>query len=91
MRYVKYINNNNIENAPNIIFKETVYIANPTEEIFLAHKYKPLVETEQPELNDNEYVEPFYSDEEYRVVLSWIVKKYETEETNTDEEEVENG
>ena len=77
MRYVKYIDENTIENAPDIIFEETVYIANPTEEILLAHGYKPLVEAEQPELNENEYVEPFYSEEEDRIVLSWIVKQYE--------------
>ena len=87
MEFVKYINDNQIEKAPRIIFEEKVYIANPTEEIYRAHGYKPLYEGEYPELNENEYVEPFYSEEEDRVVLSWTVKQYETE-TNKGEEEV---
>lgn len=90
MEFVKYINENTIEKAPKIIFEETVYIANPTEEIYRAHGYKPLHENEHPELNENEYAEPFYSEEEDRVVLSWTVKQHETE-TNTGGEEVENG
>lgn len=91
MRYVKYIDEKTVENAPNIIFEETIYIANPTEEILLAHGYKPLVEAEQPNVNENEYVETVYSEEEDRIVLSWIVKQHKTEETNPDEEEVEDG
>lgn len=91
MEYAKYIYEKTIKKAQKVIFEESIYIANPTEEILLAHGYKPLVETEQLELNENEYVKPFYSEEEDRIVLSWIVKKYEIEETNPDEEEVENG
>lgn len=93
MKFVKYINENHIENAPSIIFGEKVYIANPTEEIYRTNGYKPLYKSECPELNDNEYVERSYTEEEDRVVLVWTVKQYEPEnqETENEEEEVENG
>lgn len=96
MKFVKYINENQIENAPSIIFDEKVYIANPTDEIYRVHGYKPLYENEYPELSENEYVERSYTEEEDRVVLVWTVKQYEPENQVTDdetdeEEEVENG
>lgn len=93
MKFVKYINENQIENAPSIIFDDKVYIANPTEEIYRAHGYKPLYKNEQPELNENEYATCSYTEEEDRVVLIWTVKQYEpeTQVTDEEEEEVENG
>lgn len=93
MKFVKYINDNHIENAPSIIFDETVYIANPTEEIYRTHGYKPLYNNECPELNENEYAVCSYTNEEDRIVLVWTVKQYEPEnqETDNEEEEVENG
>jgi hypothetical protein len=79
MEYAKYINENTIEKASKVIFEETVYIANPTEDILLAHGYKPLVDTEQPNVNENEYVIPTYSEEQDRIVTNWVVKQYEEE------------
>lgn len=79
MEYAKYIDKNTIEKASKVIFEESVYIANPTEGILLAHGYKPLVETEQPNVNENEYVVPSYSEEEDKIVLNWVVKKYDEE------------
>ena len=77
MKYAKYINENEIEVAPNIIFDETVYIANPTDDILLAHGYKPLYENECPELGENEYACYTYSELEDRIVCGFIVKQYE--------------
>lgn len=89
MEFVKYINENTIEKAPKIIFEEKVYIANPTEEIYRAHGYKPLYKNEQPELNYNEYAVCSYVEDEDKIVLVWTVKQYEPE--NQADEEVENG
>lgn len=90
MKFVKYINENQIENAPSIIFKENVYIANPTDEIYRDHGYKLFYTNERPDLNENEYAVCSYTEEEDRIVLVWTVKQYEpeTQETNNEEEEV---
>lgn len=93
MKFVKYINENQIENAPRIIFEENIYIANPTDEIYRSHGYKLLYTIERPDLNENEYAVCSYTEEEDRIVLVWTVKQYEPEnqETDNEEEEIENG
>ena len=77
MAYAKYISENTVENAPKIIFESDDYIANPTDEMLLERGYKPLVVDTEPEVGENEYLEPRYTDEGDHIEQHWVVKEYE--------------
>jgi hypothetical protein len=86
MEYAKYINENTIEVATNVIFDNDIYIANPTESILIEHGYKPVIEGEKPSFDvDSEYLVPLYQEEDDKILKTWVIERFETEEYNEEE------
>lgn len=68
--YVKYIDENNVEIAPNPIYGEDKVYANPTHETLVAHGYFPLIETPMP-VKEGYYYTYHYELGEETVIRVW--------------------
>lgn len=69
--YVKFIDENNVENAPKVLRDEQNTYANPLPETLGKFGYKPLVETECP--NEEGYNYTFeYKETENQIEKIWV-------------------
>lgn len=81
MRYAKLINNN-VQYAPNPILIEDNYIGNPPIENYLEEGYKPVIYTEQPELQGSGYYKEVWKETETNIIQDWEwIDGEESEET----------
>lgn len=80
---VKYINEYNIKHANNrqILKYKDKQIINPKYENFIEAGYKPLEIEEEPNFNiETEYLQPYYIEQEDKIIQKWEVKKIEESE-----------
>lgn len=80
---VKYINEYNVKyaNYKKILKYDNKQVINPRDENFLQAGYKELIETEEPSYNlDTEYLQPYYLEENDKIIQKWEVKKIEESE-----------
>ena len=84
----KYIDENTIEEAPNVIADEERVYSNPLPETLLEHGYKELAETPKPEKEGFTYTLS-YVDEENQIRQVWTEHEIvePTEENQNDVEE----
>ncbi len=76
-KLVKYISENRVQRAPRVIFDGDNYIANPTSEMLKAQGFKTLVVDPEPEIGENEYLVPRYTQTAKRVTQHWVVMQME--------------
>lgn len=76
---VKYINENNVEYANNkkILKYKDKQIINPKEENFIEAGYKPLEIEEEPTYNESQYLQPYYIEQEEKIIQKWEIKNIE--------------
>lgn len=80
---VKYINENSVERANNkqILKYNDKQIINPKDENFIEAGYKPLEIEEEPVFNiETEYLQPYYIEQEDKIIQKWEVKEIEESE-----------
>ena len=69
--YVKFIDENTIENAPKFLKDDKNTYANPLPETLIKFGYKPLVETDCP--NEEGYTYTFeYNETEDQIIKTWV-------------------
>lgn len=79
----KFINKYKVEKADKtkILEYDNKQVINPRDENFLQAGYKELIETEEPSYNlDTEYLQPYYLEENDKIIQKWEVKKIEESE-----------
>ena len=77
---VKYINEYNIKHANNkqILKYKDKQVINPRDEDFIEAGYKPLEIEEEPAFNiETEYLQPYYIEQEDKIIQKWEVKEIE--------------
>ena len=80
---VKYINENSVERANNkqILKYKDKQIINPKDENFIEAGYKPLEIEEEPTYNiETEYLQPYYVEQENKIIQNWELKEIKEEE-----------
>lgn len=73
MRYAKLINNYP-SYAPRRLRVNDTVVYNPLPEMLEADGYMPVIETEQPEVDEQHYAEPHWAIENNQIVQSWTVE-----------------
>ena len=79
----KFINKYKIEKANNnqILKYNDKQVINPKDENFIEAGYKPLEIEEEPNYNiETEYLQPYYIEQEDKIIQKWEVKKIEESE-----------
>ena len=82
---VKYINEYNIKHANNkqILKYKDKQIINPKDENFIEAGYKPLEIEEEPQYDINtQYLQPYYLEQEDKIIQKWEIKEIEEIEEN---------
>lgn len=77
---VKYINEYNIKHANNkqILKYKDKQVINPKDENFIEAGYKPLEIEEEPQYDINtQYLQPYYLEQEDKIIQKWEIKKIE--------------
>lgn len=77
---VKYINEYNIKHANNkqILKYKDKQIINPKDENFIEAGYKPLEIEEEPQYDINtQYLQPYYLEQEDKIIQKWEIKEIE--------------
>lgn len=77
---VKYIDKNNVEYANNkqILKYDDKQVINPRDEDFIEAGYKPLEIEEEPAFNiETEYLQPYYIEQEDKIIQKWEIKEIE--------------
>lgn len=77
---VKFIDKNNIKHANNkqILKYKDKQIINPKDENFIEAGYKPLEIEEEPAFNmETEYLQPYYLEQEDKIIQKWEIKEIE--------------
>ena len=80
---VKYINENSVEYANNkqILKYNDKQVINPKDENFIEAGYKPLEIEEEPTYNiETEYLQPYYVEQENKIIQKWEIKEIKEEE-----------
>lgn len=80
---VKFIDKNNVNYANNkqILKYKDKQIINPKDENFIEAGYRPLEIEEEPTYNiEIEYLQPYYVEQESKIIQKWEVMKIEEEE-----------
>lgn len=80
---VKYIDKNNIKYANYRIILEydNKQVINPKDENFIEAGYKPLEIEEEPNYNiETEYLQPYYIEQEDKIIQKWEIKEIEESE-----------
>ena len=71
--FVRFIDENTVEEAPNVIKENGIYIANPLPETLIEHDYKPLEVTEPDgDAADGYHWEQRYVELDDKVVSTWV-------------------
>ena len=71
--FVRFIDENTVEEAPNVIKENSIYIANPLPETLIEHGYKPLEVTEpEGDAADGYHLEQRYVELDDKVVKTWV-------------------
>lgn len=71
--FVRFIDENTIEEAPNVIKENGIYIANPLPDTLIEHGYKPLEVTEPDgDAADGYHWEQRYVELSDKVVRTWV-------------------
>ncbi len=73
MRYAKLINNYP-SYAPRKMRVGDTVVYNPLPEQLLADGYMPVVETEPPEVDEQHYAEPHWTEQNGEIVQTWTVE-----------------
>ena len=79
----KFINKYKIEKANNnqILKYNDKQVINPKDENFIEAGYKPLEIEEEPTYNiETEYLQPYYVEQESKIIQKWEVMKIEEEQ-----------
>lgn len=89
--FYEFINENQIKEFKGdfVVIDNRIYTS-PTAELIKAAGYKPLVYTEQPECNENQYLESYYFDGDEAIEVRYNVvdiPEVEIEEEPIEEEE----
>lgn len=77
---VKYINENAVKcaNYKQILKYDDKQVINPKDENFMEAGYKPLEIEEEPAFNmETEYLQPYYLEQEEKIIQKWEIKKIE--------------
>ena len=80
---VKFIDKNNVNYANNrqILKYNDKQIINPKDENFIEAGYKPLEIEEEPTYNiETEYLQPYYVEQENKIIQKWEIKEIKEEE-----------
>ena len=78
MEYAKFINEYTIEPAPRVVKIGKKRIANPKPEILEELGYKPVVEDEKPEYDEEtQYLVPRYTQTAKRITRHWEIRDIE--------------
>lgn len=80
---VKYINEYNIKHADNkqILKYNDKQVINPKDENFIEAGYKPLEIEKEPVFNiETQYLQPYYVEQENKIIQKWEVKEIEESE-----------
>ena len=80
---VKYIDKNNVEYANNkqILKYKDKQIINPKDDNFIEAGYKLLEIEEEPTYNiETEYLQPYYVEQESKIIQKWEIKEIKEEE-----------
>lgn len=79
----KFINKYKVEKADKakILEYNNKQVINPKDENFIEAGYKPLEIEEEPAFNiETEYLQPYYIEQEDKIIQKWEVKKIEESE-----------
>lgn len=77
---VKYINENIVKyaNYGIILEYDDKQVINPKDENFIEGGYKPLEIEEEPAFNiETEYLQPYYLEQEDKIIQKWEIKEIE--------------
>lgn len=77
---VKYINENIVKyaNYGIILEYDDKQVINPKDENFIEAGYKPLEIEEEPAFNiETEYLQPYYLEQEDKIIQKWEIKEIE--------------
>lgn len=80
---VKYINETTViyANYDRILEYDNKQVINPKDENFIEAGYKPLEIEEEPNYDiETEYLQPYYIEQEDKIIQKWEVKKIEESE-----------
>lgn len=79
---VKYINETTViyANYDRILEYDNKQVINPRDENFIEAGYKPLEIEEEPNYNiETEYIQPYYIEQEDKIIQKWEVLKLDEE------------
>ena len=83
MRYANLINNYP-RYAPKMLVQNDTKIFNPSDDLYIAHGYLPVIETDAPTTDDEHYAVPSWKEENGRIVQEWSVEEIPDEATESD-------
>lgn len=74
MRYAQLINNYP-RYAPKMLVHNDTKIFNPSDDLYIAHGYLPVIETDAPTTDDEHYTVPSWKEENGQIVQEWSVEE----------------
>lgn len=83
MRYANLINNYP-RYAPKMLVHNDTKIFNPSDDLYIAHGYLPVIETDAPTTDDEHYAVPSWKEENGQIVQEWSVEEIPDEATESD-------
>jgi len=79
--YGKLINNQ-LTIAPNKLVINNQNIWNASPEVYLSQGWLPIINTDEPIVDNDHFVEPYYEFENNQIVQKWEVKEIELSEND---------
>ena len=83
MRYANLINNYP-RYAPKMLVHNDTKIFNPSDDLYIAHGYLPVITTDAPTTDDEHYAVPSWKEENGQIVQEWSVEEIPDEATESD-------
>lgn len=74
----------NFEYAPNILYVGDKQIINASAEEYISLGWLPIVKTEQPEVDENSYYTPIYTESDGKIIQQWEKHEIPDEATEAD-------
>lgn len=69
------LSNNQIHYAPNPLRVGDSYIGNPPDEVYVEAGYLPVIETDPPETDAQNYAEPHWVEQNGQIVQTWALEE----------------
>lgn len=83
MRYAKLINNYP-RYAPKMLVHNDTKVFNPSDDLYRAHGYLPVITTDAPPTDNEHYAVPSWKEENGQIVQEWSIEEMPDDATESD-------